>query len=94
MSKCAIIFYTVVSGRGGQRDGVGEQSASGRDALSSLPAPGPHLRGSLRAAQGDRATDGGLVSRMENQFLLELGKYNKLANVVQLLPAYADMLTV
>ena len=53
----------MVSGRGCERDGVGEQrAAAGGDALAALPAPGPHLRGALRAAQGDRATVGGMVS--------------------------------
>ena len=57
----------VVSGRGCERDGVGEQrAAAGGDALAALPAPGPHLRGALRAAQGDRATVGGMVSGRES----------------------------
>ena len=63
----------VVSGRGGERDGVGERAAAGGDALAALPAPGPHLRGALRAAQGDRATVGGMVSGMEGKRMLGLG---------------------
>ena len=59
----------MVSGRGCERDGVGEQrAAAGGDALAALPAPGPHLRGALRAAQGDRATVGGMVSGRAHLF--------------------------
>ena len=60
----------MVSGRGGERDGVWERAAAGGDALAALPAPGPHLRGALRAAQGDRATVGGMVSGRESNVCL------------------------
>ena len=62
----ALIFYAVVSGRGGERDGVREHSVAGGDAVATVSAPRPHLRGALRAAQGDRTTDGGLVSGIES----------------------------
>ena len=52
----------MVSGRGGERDWVGEHSVAGGDALAAVSAPRPHLRGALWAAQGDRTTNGELVS--------------------------------
>ena len=57
----------VVSGRGGEGDGVWEHAAAGGDALAAVPPPRPHLRSALWTAQRDRAETGRLVSGWEEE---------------------------